>query len=210
MESNPISKRTDEEGQQLAQQMDDFDESQIAEEMKGKVINEYFYEFKEAGTTKVGLSFAGVKYMAGIFREQGHALSIEHTNIELSPAGDSWLGNAICKDLATGEKRGGHFEQPRERNGKPNPFAYTLAGSKAERNAMRHFMPESAIVKAKEEWEKLSGKKATKDITGDVKVSDPSQKPVPCRTCGKDIIFVTVGSKRVPKNPDGSQHDDPK
>lgn len=86
------------EGQANAERMDELDEAQIAKEMEGKVIEEYFYTFKENGLTKVGLSFAGVKYMAGLMRNEGHPLSIEYTNIELSPDGTSWLGNAVCKD----------------------------------------------------------------------------------------------------------------
>jgi len=193
--------------------MDKLDESQVIAEMEGKTIETFFYEFTDRGQKRIGLSLAGVKYMAGVLRNQGHPLSIEHTHIEISPDGESWLGNAICEDLATHEKRAGHFEQPRKySSGQLNPFAYTLAGSKAERNAMRHFMPESAIVKGKEAWEKLNpGRSATLDITAEATVttvpSNASTKA--CNKCGKPIIFVKEGGKTVPKNPDGSKHDDP-
>jgi hypothetical protein len=175
MATNQTELARKDEGQLNAERMDELDEAQIAKEMEGKVIEEYFYTFKENGVTKVGLSFAGVKYMAGLMRNEGHPLSVEYTNIELSPDGSSWLGNAVVKDLATGEKRAGHFEQPKLRYEKPNPFAYTLAGSKAERNAMRHFMPEAAIVKAKKEWESNHGNSGIKDVTVESKVTEPKK-----------------------------------
>lgn len=201
--------RTDEEDRYVL--MDKLDESQIIKEMEGKVISEYFYEFTERGIKKVGLSFAGVKYMANVMRNENNPLSIIYSNIEESPDGKAWLGNAVCENLSSHEKRAGHFLQPKTRtSGDENPFAYTLAGSKAERNAMRHFMPESAIVKAKEAWEKLNGKAATRDITSEAKVVDVSgARKAKCRDCGNDIVFVKVGEKTVPKNPDGSPHVEP-
>ena len=181
MESTIQTQNTDDSKYEL---MERLDEAQIIAEQQGHIIEEYFYVFKEEGKEKTGLSFAGIKYMANLMVTQGHPLSIIHSEIRESQDGNSWLADAVCQDLKTGEKRVGHSQTLKtrmvavwkdgrrtdEKRAEPNTFAYTQAGSKAERNAMRHFMPEAAVIKAKSEWEKDHGKSGIKDLTGAARI----------------------------------------
>jgi hypothetical protein len=128
-----------------------------------------------------------------------------------SPDGSTFRAIATVKDLTTGEKRPGVYEQSkfRRRNvwdghhkkigeelvmvdmyegdkkvgrePQRDPFAYTIASSKATRNGMRAFIPEPIILSMYEQWKKNKGgkKEPAKDITKETKVADvPGAKVV--------------------------------
>lgn len=173
------------------------DEEQIAEEIRGAVIEQYFYEFQQFDplvkktVTKVGLAFSGVKWIAARMRDQKHPLSIIHAEVNPSPDGESWLAVAIAQDTATGEKRFGNAEQSRwidkyrwEKGVKteeivgrdPRPFAYTLALSKAQRNALRMFMDETIIQEGYKAWKAAKAKPA--------EPARPSELPQPAEPKG--------------------------
>jgi len=135
--------------------MDALDEGQITEELKGHVIEEYFYEFQMGGKNIVGISWSGVKHVARKMAEKGQPISIDKVDIEDTPeefiasakatnlkTGFSMIGMAACSKimtLKTGER-------------KPNAFARTIAHSKAQRNAIRNFIPETAIKEGYKAW----------------------------------------------------------
>lgn len=151
MESTPTAIQTAEGSPSVA--MEALDEEQIKKEMNGHIISEYVYEVQG----RTGLSWAGIKAMAERMKAQGQPLSVEHVEIAESPDGSTFRAIAVCRNLMTNEKRTGAAEQPRfydKEQTKPVPFAYVLAGSKAQRNAIRHFLPEAAIVAAIDEWKR--------------------------------------------------------
>ena len=148
------------------QEMDVLDEQQITEELKGHILESYFYEVQG----RPGLSYAGIKAVAARYAAQGHPISVEHVEIVASEDGLSFRAIAVAKDLTTGEKRTGAAEVERWMDSdmkKPKPFAYTMAGSKAQRNAIRHFLPESVIEAAYKEFreKKKGGAVKAQDVT---------------------------------------------
>lgn len=132
------------------------DEKAMIEEIKGNTIPQYFYEYEQGGKTIIGISFAGVKYIASRMRDEKHPISAEHT--EYTETDDVFRAICYAKDLSTGEKRIGAAEQPkRYANGKDIAFAFTLAISKAERNAIRHFIDEKYIQEGYRAWKAERG-----------------------------------------------------
>ena len=132
-------------------EMDVLDEKQISDELKGHVLETYFYEVQG----KIGLSWAGIKAVAARYEAQGFPISVEHVEVTESPDGKTYRAIAVAKNLMTGAKRTGAAEQGKfwdPEGTKPREFAYTLAASKAQRNAIRHFLPETVIASALQEW----------------------------------------------------------
>ena len=158
------------------------DEEQIVAEMRGGVIEEYFYESQQfdaklkKNVTKVGISFAGIKWVAGKMAQQNDPISIEDVKDISTPGAYAFLVTA--KRLSTGEKRYGTSEQSKtyrrykwdkgvrtdEFTEETDEFALPKALGKAQRNAMRMFIPEVAIQKGYEEW-KVNRAKTAKDVT---------------------------------------------
>jgi len=161
------------------------DEDQIVEEVKGNTIEAYFYEFKNKGRVTVGISYSGVKWVARQMAGQGHPISVEHVDVSETADGKSWLAMAMAKDTSTGEKRWGNAQQRKfDAKGEENEFAYTLVVSKAQRNALRQFIPETAIQEGYKAWNKgdaapvkPEAKAPPKDVTKDAKVSTPATAP---------------------------------
>ena len=179
------------------EEMDRLDEKQIVDDIKGHIIEQFFYRFKDKGVEKVGLSFSGVKWMAEQLVSEGRLLSIIHTEIRESADGKSYFADATCQELKTGMKRNGHTQQQKfYKDGSENPFAYTLAGSKSERNAMRHFIPETAIQEGYKEWAKKGGKAVpvgAKDVTDEAKVSDVPKKDAPATPASQPPAAEALG-----------------
>ncbi len=126
------------------------DEDQILAEMKGNVIQQFVYSFKQGGRDVTGLSYSGVKQIA-----------LEMGNIHCSePVISEMNGSFICKvkavDVAKNLEMWGVSSQAKQmttRWGKQNDdFAVQKAVSKAERNALRKLMPERLIVEMIKEW----------------------------------------------------------
>jgi len=145
------------EEQQAIVKMEALDELQIVEDLKGRILQQFFYEFKvgtKGGTREiVGISWAGIKHIASKLMAQGHAISVPE--IKVDDVGDYLRVLARAKDTYTGEERWGASEQPKAfEGGARNPFALPLAVSKAQRNAIKQFIPEIAIQEAYKEWKK--------------------------------------------------------
>lgn len=139
--------------------LEELDELQIAEEMKGRVVTQYFYEFPSRGATITGLSYAGVKAIARELAARGEAITIEDVKIERfveQDGADVVTCLARSKNLRTGEVRFGIASQAlamNTREGKrPDPFAATKALNKAQRNAIRQFIPEVVINEMYRAW----------------------------------------------------------
>lgn len=126
------------------------DEDQILSEMKGNVIQEFVYSFRQGGREITGLSYAGVKQIA-----------LEMGNIHCSePIISELNGSFVCKvkavDIAKNLEMWGVSSQPKQMKTQYGPrdddFAVQKAVSKAERNALRKLMPERLIVEMIKEW----------------------------------------------------------
>jgi len=126
------------------------DEDQILTEMKGNVMQEFVYSFKQNNRDITGLSYAGVKQIA-----------LEMGNIHVNePQLSEMNGSYICKvkavDVARNLEMWGvscQAKQMKTRYGnQTDDFAVQKAVSKAERNALRKLMPEKLIVEMIKEW----------------------------------------------------------
>ena len=131
--------------------MEVLDEEQIVNEMKGHVIDKYFYEFSGV----VGISWAGIKWVSRKLSDQGHGIDI--CDLQTTSTNDAYEVIAIAQDINTKERRYGASTQAkmmqlRDGSEKPDPFALQKAISKAQRNAIRNFIPEIAIQEGYKEW----------------------------------------------------------
>ena len=165
-------------------QMDALDEQQIIDEQKGHVIDQYFYSFTVAGREIIGSSWAGIKFIASKMASLGHPIAVSELVIEEGQ--DSYKARAKAKDLATGEERWGVAEQPKvDEKGRRNMFAYPIAASKAQRNAIRTFVSEVVIQEGYREWKKKRTQttEPTKDTASEQqpapRTSSTVERPVP-------------------------------
>jgi len=149
--------------------MDALDEQQIVDEIKGHVLEQFFYEFTQGNKQVVGISYAGIKSVCQKLSNDGHPISIEEMHVDVGPETISALACAV--DLTTKEKRWGAAEasktitffdyRDKTEKTKPNPFTRAVAVSKAQRNAMRNFVPEVVIQEAYKEWKAKKGQQQT-------------------------------------------------
>lgn len=142
--------------------IDELDELQIVEELKGRVIAQYFYEFPMGGIMVTGISWAGIKRIARELALRGEAITIESVEFESGEDDEgAWIAAlALAKNLRTGEARFGYASQYRAMKLKvggrrPDPFAKVKALNKAQRNAIRAFIPEVVITEMFKEWKKV-------------------------------------------------------
>ena len=134
------------------------DEQMIIRELKGdlkvleRALADYFYSFKlrdRDGRTRtvIGLSYAGVK---AIIRRMGH---IEILEIKVEEKPKSWFVLVKARDKLKDLEAYGAAAQPKQfLGGGENPFALTVAVSKAQRNAWRHFIDEKVVTETYREW----------------------------------------------------------
>lgn len=117
------------------------DEAQIVSQMKGEVVSQWVYHFNQGGKEITSLSYAGVKEAV---RRRGNInwkpcdccrrpVHIEETQDEIRATVTAWdlINNVQFIGASTARKN--------------QPFAFVIAVNKAERNAMRKFLPEKAI-----------------------------------------------------------------
>lgn len=131
------------------------DERQIVEEMKGRVLEKYFYSFQIAGREIIGLSYAGVKQLSREMARRGEPIDI--ITLEKEKDETHWTVTATAMHRKTKEHRYGVFRQPlvmhlKDGSTKDDDHALTKAVSKAQRNALRQFIPEEVIVEMYREW----------------------------------------------------------
>ena len=119
--------------------VDKVDDQAIIELMTGQTIQDYVYSFKQGGRTVEGLTLAGINEAAN--RRGG----IQVEEMEYEELDNSWIATAKAVDTITGSSRWGAYEQPKMSGGRPDPFAFTKAIHKAQRNAIKQLIPVPVI-----------------------------------------------------------------
>ena len=121
-------------------EMDRRDEAQIVAELTGELVTEYAYSFESGGRTVIGLSYAGVKECA---RQMG---GIRVSEPQIRETDEWWIVYCSAEDTKTGLLFWGGAQQAKYLpDGRPDPFAFPKAISKAQRNAIRQLLPEPII-----------------------------------------------------------------
>ena len=115
--------------------VDQVDDQAIIELMTGQTIQDYVYSFKQGGRTVEGLTLAGINEAAN--RRGG----IQVEEIKYEEQENSWIATAKAVDTITGSSRYGAYEQPKMNGGRSDPFAFTKAIHKAQRNAIKQLIP---------------------------------------------------------------------
>ena len=119
--------------------VDQVDDQTIVELMTGQTIQDYVYSFKQGGRVVEGLTLAGINEAAN--RRGG--IQVEEVNYEEQE--HSWIATAKAVDTLTGSSRWGAYEQTKMNGGRPDPFAFTKAVHKAQRNAIKQLLPVPVI-----------------------------------------------------------------
>ena len=119
--------------------VDHVDDQSIVEMMTGQTIQDYVYSFKQGSKVVEGLTLAGINEAAN--RRGG----IQVNAIKYEEREHSWVATAEAMDTVTGNSRFGAYEQPKFLNGKRDPFAFTKAIHKAQRNAIKQLLPVPVI-----------------------------------------------------------------
>lgn len=119
--------------------IDHVDDQAIVEMMTGQTIQDYVYSFKQGNKMVEGLTLAGINEAAN--RRGG----IQVNEISYTETDHSWIATAEAIDTITGNSRYGAYEQPKLLGGKKDPFAFTKAIHKAQRNAVKQLLPVPVI-----------------------------------------------------------------
>ncbi len=119
--------------------VDQVDDQAIIELMTGQTIQDYVYSFKQGGRTVEGLTLAGINEAAN--RRGG----IQIEEIKYEEREHSWIATAKAVDTITGSSRYGAYEQAKNAGNRPDPFAFTKAIHKAQRNAIKQLIPVPVI-----------------------------------------------------------------
>ena len=119
--------------------VDQVDDQAIIELMTGQTIQDYVYSFKQGGRTVEGLTLAGINEAAN--RRGG----IQVEDVKYEERDHSWLAIAKATDTITGSSRYGAYEQAKMMGNRPDPFAFTKAIHKAQRNAVKQLLPVAVI-----------------------------------------------------------------
>ena len=120
-------------------QIEERDDGEIIRSLTGHAIAEYVYSFKQAGRTVEGLTIAGINEAAN--RKGG----IEVSEVQTLESTESWKAIVKATDKRNETSRYGAFEQPKAAFGKTDPFAFTKAVHKAQRNAIKQLLPMPVI-----------------------------------------------------------------
>jgi len=115
--------------------IDQVDDQAIIEMMTGQTIQEYVYSFKQGGRVVEGLTLAGINEAAN--RRGGIVVE----DIQFEEKEGSWIAIVKATDTFTGSSRYGAFEQPKKTGSRDDPFAFTKAIHKAQRNAVKQLLP---------------------------------------------------------------------
>ena len=149
---------------ELIERFDVLDDAQITLSTKGKIIQELFYEFPSRGEKAVSLTYAGVKWIASMMASKGDPLTV--VDLKITETEKSIMIVSKVRRYSTGEERFGAAEQPRfDSSGKDDPFAFAKAVSKAQRNGLKQFIPETVIQEGYKEWKRRSEVSPSKTTT---------------------------------------------
>lgn len=131
------------------------DEIQMADELKGKVVEVYFYQFdqwdqaKRKKVKQTGISYAGVKK---VINQMGnvHILTEEDKWVEYDERRKLWVSRIKVRDVKKNLDSIGIASCKEEAYNME--FADRIALSKALRNAWRRLIDEALIVEMGKEW----------------------------------------------------------
>ena len=154
---------SEEERQAPFRAMEKADEDQIVAAMRGKYLEGMVYSFKQAGRTVTGISYMGVKeitYQLAV--ETGREIDTEL--VERAEDEDNYYVTVRAVHKGVGSRLGASVQAKKFSSGAKDPFAFTKALSKAQRNALRAVIPELSIQQFIEEAQKGGGGKV-KDVT---------------------------------------------
>lgn len=119
--------------------VDQVDDQAIVELMTGQTIQDYVYSFRQGGRVVEGLTLAGINEAAN--RRGG----IQVEELKYEELENSWIATVKAVDTITGSSRWGAYEQPKMNGSRPDPFAFTKAVHKAQRNAIKQLIPVPVI-----------------------------------------------------------------
>ncbi len=119
--------------------IDQIDDQTIVEMMTGQTIQDYVYSYKHGGRVVEGLTLAGINEAAN--RRGG--IQVEDLNYEEQES--SWIATVKAVDTITGNSRWGAYEQSKMNGSRPDPYAFTKAVHKAQRNAIKQLLPVPVI-----------------------------------------------------------------
>lgn len=119
--------------------VDQVDDQAIVELMTGQTIQDYVYSFKQGGRVVEGLTLAGINEAAN--RRGG----IQVEEVEYEELENSWIATVKAVDTITGSSRWGAYEQAKMNGSRPDPYAFTKAIHKAQRNAIKQLLPVPVI-----------------------------------------------------------------
>ena len=125
--------------EEFANQMTIIDDRSIIADMQGHAIEDYVYSFTQGGRKVQGLTLAGINEAAN--RRGG----LEIESIQYKETDNSWQVIAKAVDTITGSSRYGACEQSKKMGSKTDPFAFTKAVHKAQRNALKQLIPVPVI-----------------------------------------------------------------
>lgn len=129
------------------------DDQQIVATLIGQAMPDYIYTFKQGGKEIVGLSIEGVN--EAVNQRGGYTVSLE----QVTEKDDSWLAVVKATDTARGIEKYGAFQQSKTYvTGGEDPFAFTKAISKAQRNAFKQLIPQAVIKQVINHYLALAGK----------------------------------------------------
>jgi len=135
------------------------DDAIIEQELMGEVLPYFIYKFEQKGSTIVGLTVKGVSEVVRRLnrdKKSGYNIRLnpDHCKIERDVEQDGAKGVAVtvyAENLLDGNSAWGTKFEPYKKAGKngtySNEFAVEKALSKAERNAKRKLIPETAAAK---------------------------------------------------------------
>jgi hypothetical protein len=132
--------------------MDAHDIEQMIDSMQGRLLDVSLYDFESGGQRMVELSWKGVRECVHAMHETGKCrIGIQPETLQTSTVvdeGETWYEAAVfAKDEYSGLGFFGFAREPKmmKRRDKPptlDKFAKTKAINKAQRNALRMFVPE--------------------------------------------------------------------
>ena len=161
-----LSNTTEQEAYEM---FDLLDTEQIVKYFETSLAQEYFYQFSIENKEVIGISYAGTIAIARTMSARNKTMGLGGIEIlhdvQLVENEDLFRAYVWARDNATGLTVMGYAENKKNKKVwiskqentfrmKEDPFASTIAISKATRNAIRHLIPEKEIIILYEEWEK--------------------------------------------------------
>lgn len=145
--------------------MEMLDDRQIVEYLEGRLVDELFYEFDVGGRPVVGISFAGTieaaKTVSAQKKKSGGGIEVlPDVRVEEIENGKKYAAYVRAIDKGINFVVVGYADKEKMRYNKAkrkfeeDPFARRSVISMAQRNALRHLIPEQEILALYREWKK--------------------------------------------------------